>query len=121
MYNAAQRLGEMKRNFIKEWPMIYDSDELEVFAASGDVFSVEVSEVVLYPAFQLDENHKPYPAVKDILALAAQYGIGSWSLALWFTIASPQDAANRKPVDLLTDSKLLAEIFMKLLNSEENE
>lgn len=121
MYTAAQRVGEMKRNFISEWPMIYDSDELEAFAATGEVFAVEVSEVVLYPAFQLDRNRKPYPVVKDILTLASEYGIEAWSIALWFAIPFPDDADNRTPAELIADHELVMGRFTKLLISEDDE
>jgi len=65
----------------------------------GKIFSVPHQGSVYYPAFQLDEEGKPHPAVAGILK-ALSKKLSDWGMALWFAGAYGW-LGGRRPVDLL--------------------
>jgi len=116
-YNAYNRVAQMKQEFIQAWPMIYDDDDLLIAATNRVALVLEVSGVELYPAFQLDENRKPYPVIKELLKRADVKQIEDWSIALWFVTPSTQDIFKRKPLDFIQNSDQVLKAFDKELAS----
>jgi hypothetical protein len=112
-YDPARRLVELKSAFLKTWPMVFDSDEMEIAETNRVGLGVEASGIMLYPAFQLDENRKPYPALKQILKIASDRGVEDWSVALWFDTPSPHDSFKRKPADYVDQTEHIVECFRK--------
>lgn len=112
-YDPARRLVELKSAFLKTWPMVFESDEMEIAETNRVGLGVEASGIMLYPAFQLDENRKPYPALKQILKIASDRGVEDWSVALWFDTPSPHDSFKRKPADYVSQTEHVVECFRK--------
>jgi hypothetical protein len=121
MYNPYQRLGEIQREFVQKWPMIYDSEQLEAAAMRREVFGVQLSGVTLYPAFQLDEDGEPLPVIAELLKLADERSIADWSVALWFVAPHGKKPTSRKPVDMLKDKDRLLQVFLKAIEPEQAE
>jgi hypothetical protein len=65
----------------------------------GKILSVPHQGSTYYPAFQFDEEGKPYPAVAGVLAALGE-GLSEWGMALWFAGAYGS-LDGRRPVDLL--------------------
>jgi poly(hydroxyalkanoate) granule-associated protein len=65
----------------------------------GKLLSVPHQGSTYYPAFQLDAEGKPYPAVAGVLK-AFGTKLSDWGLALWFT-GRYGWLGDRRPVDLL--------------------
>lgn len=66
------------------------------------VFAVDSPQGRLIPAFQLDENGEPRPAIAQVLA-ALSGELRDWEILLWFT-GSSGHLGGARPADLL-DSK----------------
>jgi hypothetical protein len=116
-YNAYSRLTQMKQDFIQTWPMIYDDEDLLIAATNRVALVLEFSGVELYPAFQLNENRKTYPAIKELLKRADVKQIEDWSLAFWLTTPSAHDIFKRKPLDFIQNTEQVLKAFDKELAS----
>jgi len=121
MYDPNIRLGEMKKQFIQDYPMVYDSTELEYAAAEKKALDVDISGVVLYPSFQLGEDNEVLPAVPRILKLAEENHIQNWSVALWFVIPCQEDIFKRTPVEVINEENKVVELFQKTVTSSMKE
>jgi len=107
------QVAEMKKNFIQTYPMIFEDSRLDFLETENKVFSVFISQLYLYPAFQLDENRNPYPVIEEILHLAHARHIPNWTIAFWFVTPCNLDSFNRCPKDIIQDSELVKRLFLE--------
>ncbi len=69
----------------------------------GTLFAVPFRGQSLFPAFQLDSDFKPKPAIAETLRRLNQRGLKGWEVAFWFA-ANSSFLGGKRPLDLL-DSK----------------
>jgi hypothetical protein len=121
MYDANTRLGEMKKQFIQDYPMVYDDTKLEYAAAEKKALDVDISGVVLYPSFQLTTDGDVFPAVPRILKIADENRIQNWSVALWFALPCQEDTFKRAPLELIDDEDKVVGLFNRTVESSMKE
>ena len=116
MRGPDMKLARMQANAIRaiiknsEWLSAEQIGELGCFSNSNfsapanrwtnerKLFAIEYDGQDRFPRYALDENYRPLPAVKAVLAILGE--ISSWRIAAWFESTNAW-LDNRRPRDVL--------------------